>query len=145
MRQILVLILLISSILTLSSCRNTEETVSCFPHAPVNVSLNLNLPSYQNLQTVGGWVYINEQSAGTRGLIVVRTDSGFRVYDRNAPHLCPDTQTTLSVVNNIKIVCEKDGAEWILLTGEPTKTAKIPPKIYPYQYFPSSNILVLYN
>lgn len=127
------------------SCGERNETVRCFPIVPINVVLNLSLPAYQNLQNVGGWLYINEQSSGTRGLIVVKTTTGFMIYDRNAPQLCPDTNTTLEVVDNLKIVCPKDGAEWILLTGQPTKVAAIPPKIYPYVYNPSSNSLTIYN
>ena len=90
-------IILIFSLLNITSCNNREETVSCFPSTPINVVLNLNLPTYFTLQNVGGWIYVNEQQAGTRGLIVVRSSNGFKIYDRNAPHICPDTNTTLSV------------------------------------------------
>ena len=88
---------------------------------------------------------MDEQGSGTRGLIVLRTNGGFKVYDRNAPHLCPGTDTTLTVIENIKIYCAKDQSEWILLTGEPIKVAQIPPKVYPYQYDPGSNVLSIYN
>ncbi|MCZ2083194.1 MULTISPECIES: hypothetical protein [unclassified Kaistella] len=137
-------IILIFSVLNITSCSNREETISCFPNTPINVVLNLNLPTYFTLQNVGGWIYVNEQQAGTRGLIVVRTTNGFKVYDRNAPHLCPDNNTTLSVENDIKIVCPKDGAEWITITGEPTKIAQVPPKTYPYSYDTNVKILSIY-
>lgn len=140
-----ILTLLIFTSLTTIFCRSADETVNCFPNSPISVMLNLNLPSYQNLNNVGGWVYVNEQGSGTRGLIVLRTNGGFKVYDRNAPHLCPATETTLSVVDNIKLYCPADKSEWILLTGEPIKVAQIPPKIYPYQYDPNSNVLSIYN
>lgn len=150
--QIAAIILLIFSVLPISkSCSDRNDTVGCFPETVVDVVLNLNLPAYQNLQNVGGWVYINEQSSGTRGLIVVcaSTDSfgnkGFKIYDRNAPHLCPDNDTTLEVVNDIKIRCPKDGAEWILLTGEPTNISQVPPKNYFYSYDNSANYLTIYN
>ncbi|QOW11608.1 hypothetical protein Q73A0000_15110 [Kaistella flava (ex Peng et al. 2021)] len=138
------LIILLFSILNFSSCSNREETVSCFPSTPINVVLNLNLPTYFTLQNVGGWIYINEQQSGTRGLIIVRTTTGFKVYDRNAPHICPDSNTTLSVENDIKIVCPKDGAEWITITGEPTKISQVPPKTYPYSYDTYTKILSVY-
>lgn len=137
-------IILIFSVLNSTSCSNREETISCFPVTPINVVLNLNLPTYFLLQNVGGWLYVNEQQSGTRGLIVVKTTNGFKVYDRNAPHLCPDTNTTLSVENDIKIVCPKDGAEWITITGEPTKIAQVPPKTYPYSYDSNTKILSIY-
>ena len=137
-------IILIFSLLNITSCNNREETVSCFPSTPINVVLNLNLPTYFTLQNVGGWIYVNEQQAGTRGLIVVRSTSGFKIYDRNAPHICPDTNTTLSVENDIKIVCPKDSAEWITITGEPTKISQVPPKTYPYSYDTNTKILSIY-
>lgn len=137
--------ILIINLLNFSACSEREETVSCFPSVPVSVVLNLNLPSYYPLQNVGGWIYVDEQSSGTRGLIVVRTTNGFKVYDRNAPHICPDTNTTLAVESNIKIVCPKDGAEWILLTGEPTKISQISPKTYRYNYDSPTGTLTIYN
>lgn len=138
-------IILIFNLLNFSACSEREETVNCFPNVPINVVLNLNLPSYYPLQNVGGWIYVDEQSSGTRGLIVVRTTNGFKVYDRNAPHLCPDNNTTLEVENNIKIMCPQDGAEWILITGEPTKIAKIAPKTYRYNFDSLTGILTIYN
>ena len=144
--RIAILIVLIFNLLTItSSCSERNETVNCFPNVNVSVILNLNLPSYFNLQNVGGWIYVDEQSSGTRGLIIVRTTTGFKIYDRNAPHICPSNDTTLNVVSNIKIVCAKDNSEWILLTGQPTAIAKIPPKTYPYSFNQNTNVLTIYN
>lgn len=139
------IILIFSALIITNACGNREETVSCFPNSPINVTLNLSLPAYQNLQNVGGYIYVNEQSSGTRGLIVVRSTNSFKAYDRNAPHICPDTNTTLEVRNTTKIVCPKDGAEWILITGEPVKISQVPPKTYPVNYDSSTNTLTIYN
>lgn len=139
----LALFLIINVLSINNSCSERNETVSCFPNSTISVQLNLSLPLYYKLQTVGSWVYVNEVGAGTRGLIVVRTTSGFKVYDRNAPHICPDSNTTLEVKNGISIYCPKDGAEWILLSGSPTNIAKIPPKTYGYSL--NGNILSIYN
>ncbi|GAB0156415.1 hypothetical protein CHRYSEOSP005_16800 [Chryseobacterium sp. Alg-005] len=137
--------LLIFSNLSINSCGSTDDTVSCFPNTPINVTLNLNLPAYNVLNQVGGWMYVNEQQSGTRGLIIVRaSDTNFKVYDRNAPHICPDTNTTLEVKDNISIICPKDNATWILLTGQPTAVSSVPPKTYPYNYDPSGKILTVY-
>lgn len=138
-------ILLIFSTLNMNSCSNREETVSCFPNVPINVVLNLNLPAYYDLQNVNGWIYVNQQESGTRGLIVVRTTNGFKIYDRNAPHICPDNNTTLNVEANIKIVCPKDNAEWILLTGEPTKISQLPPKTYRYSFDANAGVLSIFD
>ena len=138
-------ILLVFSLLSLViSCESRADTVSCFPSQIINVQLNLNLPAYANDLNTKGWIYINEQQSGTRGLILVKTGTGFKVYDRNAPHLCPDANTTLEVQNNIKIVCPKDGAEWILQDGTPIKGSGLPPKSYNYSYNAATGDLLIY-
>ena len=141
-----IFILLISSNLTINSCGSREDTVNCFPNVPINVSLNLNLPSYYALNNINGWIYVNEQQSGTRGLIIVRTANGFKVYDRNAPHLCPDSNTTLEVKDNIAIICPQDNTRWILSTGQPESGAQtsLPPKTYPYNYDAASKTLNVY-
>ena len=138
-------ILLIFSLLSLViSCESRADTVSCFPSQIINVQLNLNLPAYANDLNTKGWIYINEQQSGTRGLILVKTGTGFKVYDRNAPHLCPDANTTLEVKDRIKIVCPKDGAEWILQDGTPIKGSGLPPKSYDYSYNAATGELLIY-
>ena len=132
-------ILLVFSLLSLViSCESRAETVSCFPSQIINVQLYTNLPAYANDLNTKGWIYINE-------LILVKTGTGFKVYDRNAPHLCPDTNTTLKVdENSIKIICPKDGAEWILQDGTPIKGSGLPPKSYDYSYNAATGELLIY-
>lgn len=145
MRKISILFLFVLfSVLSWHSCQREPETAPCFPNSSINVVLNVSLPAYQNLQSVFGWTYVQEQNAGTRGLIVVRTSGGFMVYDRNAPHLCPGEKTTLVVVDGNKIVCPADGSEWMLHTGGPIKGASVPPKMYPYTFDPATNQLRIY-
>lgn len=140
-----IITLLIFNILAINSCSRREDTVSCFPTNPINVTINLNLPAYYSLNQVGGWVYINQEQSGSRGLIVVRaSDNTFKAYDRNAPHICPDGNTTLEVQDNIRVVCPKDNAQWILLTGQPTAVSNVPPKTYLYNYNPSTKDLNIY-
>ena len=46
--------------------------------------------------------------------------------------------------DKIRIVCPKDNAQWILLTGQPTAVANVQPKTYLYNYDPSGKILNIY-
>lgn len=143
-----IFILLIFSNLSINSCGSREDTVNCFPNNPINVTLNLNLPAYNNLNYDDGWIYVNEQQSGTRGLIIVRVGNTFKIYDRNAPHLCPDNDTTLEVTkDNLSVLCPKDGTKWMLRTGQPQDGAKtgLPPKTYTsYNYDPASKTLTIY-
>lgn len=145
LRYSLFLKLLIFSNLIFTQCSNREETVSCFPNSNIDVYINLNLPAYQSLQNIGGWVYINEQESGTKGLIIVNTSNGYLAFDRNAPHLCPDTDTQLIVENGNKIVCPKDQAEWILITGQPIAISPVSPKKYYVYHNPSNHSLTITN
>ncbi len=139
--------LIISSLILTKSCKERDDTVSCFPDSVISVQLNLNLPAYYKLQTIGSWVYVNEVGAGTNGLIIYRATSGFMIYDRNAPHICPDSDTILEVENSTKVVCPHDDAEWFLTNGQPlNSTAKTGLKTYrSYTFDASSNILSIYN
>ncbi len=120
-------------------CNSDDGTVSCVPNTIVNVSININLPLYSNLNNPGGWVYVNGTMAGTRGIIVVRTASGYKAYDRNAPHICPTEKSTLVVKEDFFIECEVDGAKWALINGMPIKDTKAVRDMRTYQVYASPN------
>lgn len=135
-------VLLLAFILIFQSCNSDDGTVSCVPITTVSVSINTTLPLYSDLNNPGGWVYVNGPMAGTRGILVIRTASGYRAYDRNAPHICPAEKTTLYVKDDIKIVCDADGSEWMLLTGQPTKVANRAPRMYQVYANPNGVITI---
>lgn len=144
--QIIAPTLLIFSLLKiLTSCGNREETTSCFPNQNISVQINLSLPAYYQLQNIGGWIYISEQQSGTKGLIITRTSSEFKIYDRNAPHICPDTNTTLEVEGGTLVICKKDNAKWFLNSGAPAEISPYPLKQYFYSFNASTNVLNIYN
>ncbi|QHN66066.1 hypothetical protein DBX24_00155 [Bergeyella cardium] len=121
--------------------------MSCFPKQYINFNLDLNFPSYNSLQHAGNWLYIDIDGSGTKGVIIYNKGTEFKIYDRNAPHLCPDENTTLEVIRDSsgfnKIHCKKDNSEWLLETGEPLKNTQVPPKTYRYTF--ENNILTVYN
>lgn len=140
------------SVLALSpiSCDNNDGVSNCFPNQYINFSINLNASTYYKLQTPGGWDYTKgEDGTGTRGLIIYNIDGrNFHIFNRNAPHLCPDSNTTLEVITDSdgfqKIHCPKDGAKWLLFSGEPLEKANIPPRKY-HNYQISNGILHIFN
>lgn len=102
------------------SCNDDDSTVNCFPDVNVAAQYNLSLPSFANLNFPNGYVILEPDGTnGSRGMIIVNTGNGFNAYDRNAPHICPSDNTTLTVQDEIRIVCPADGAEWVLRTGQP--------------------------
>ncbi|WP_413533857.1 hypothetical protein [Empedobacter brevis] len=104
------------------ACSSDDGTVSCVPNTTVRASINPNLIEFADLNS-RNWVYLNGPLTGTRGLIVVKTASGYKAFDRNAPHICPGDKTTLVVKNDWIIECEADGAKW-MLTGSPIEGTK---------------------
>ena len=124
-----IFIVLFSTIF-MTSCDSDDGQKSCNPEYLISASINVNLPLYSEVET-RGWTYIGGEGTGTRGLILVKTNSGYKAYDRNAPHICPTANSVLEVVDDIKLYCPEDGAEWILLTGEPILIADRAPRVYP--------------
>lgn len=116
---------------------------TCLPQYNISISINVNLPLYSQLVTGVGWTYVSGEGAGPRGLIVVNTGTGFKAYDRNAPHICPTANSTLEVVDDMMIYCPEDEAEWILLTGQPLKVADRPPRTY--QAVRNGDIITIFN
>ncbi|MDO5510024.1 MAG: hypothetical protein Q4F57_04960 [Weeksellaceae bacterium] len=114
------IILALISFMVLTSCNMDEGYTSCLPRMEVNAVYSLLMPYFAPLNSPMGYVVLpSDGTNGTQGMIIINTGNGFRAYDRNAPHLCPDTNTVLIVEDDLKIVCPADGAEWLLLTGEP--------------------------
>lgn len=66
--------------IALFGCEKEEPHV---PNIATNISINLNLPSYNALQNPGGWLYL---TGGSEGIIVYRlTDQDFVALDRHCP------------------------------------------------------------
>ncbi|MFV0305216.1 MAG: hypothetical protein ACK5IC_07035 [Moheibacter sp.] len=124
------------------SCSDDDGQKDCNPAYAISVSINIGLPLYSELET-RGWTYVGGAGTGSRGIIVVKTNSGYKAYDRNAPHICPTVNSTLEVIEDIKLYCPEDEAEWILLTGQPLKGADRAPRTYTAQRV--GDIVNIYN
>ncbi len=136
-----VLMIAVSLVFT-ASCSDDDGQKNCNPEYLISASINVILPLYSELET-RGWTYVGGEGTGTRGIIVVKTTSGYKAYDRNAPHICPTTNSTLEVLDDIKLYCAEDGAEWILLTGQPIHTADRAPRVY--QAVRNGDIITIFN
>ncbi len=75
--------LLFSAAMVLSAgCR--KEPIGGVPLTPVDISININNPSYADLAVPGGWLYL---TGGSMGLIVYRqTNESFVAMDRHCPY-----------------------------------------------------------
>lgn len=97
--------LFLSLIVFLFACKkNKTQPV---PNIPFDITININLPSYNSLIGVGGWAYV---SGGSRGIIVYRRSiDEFVAFDRHSPAdpegtcpepLYPDPDNFLTLIDS---------------------------------------------
>lgn len=87
------------------------------PNYNVNYTVNLNLPSNNNLLNTAGGVLINTAGVGIRGIFVFNTGNNVYVaYDAACPNQALSDCSSMTL-NGINAVCPCDGAEYSLFTG----------------------------
>lgn len=96
-----------------SSCKNEEYPI---PDVPVNISINLDLPSYQALNAPGGYVYVN---GGSRGIVVYRNFDDFVALDRHSTYNSTDPCAIVSVnpANQFELIDTCSGAIYSIMNG----------------------------
>jgi nitrite reductase/ring-hydroxylating ferredoxin subunit len=91
----------------LSSAGCKKDRPGGVPFTQVDISININNPSYIDLSVPGGWLYL---TGGSMGLIVYRqTNETFAVMDRHCPYqpteLCQVHVDSSEVVARDKYCC----------------------------------------
>lgn len=91
------------------------------PNFSFDFSINLTLPSYSDLNGVGGWAYV---SGGSKGIIVYRRNvEEFIAFDRHSPadeNGDCDTPLYPDVDNNyLQLLDDCNGAIFSLYDGSP--------------------------
>lgn len=133
----------ISILLISSKCHKNQNDI--IPNIPFDITIDLNLPSYNELTGVGGWAYVN---GGSRGIIVYRRSiDEFIAFDRHSPAdpagtcflpLFPDATNFLV----LKDTC--NNATFSLYDGSPMTNSEYGLRQYATQ-FNGSNLLRIYN
>lgn len=98
----------------LSACKKEQQTG--VPPVGVDITLNVNLPEFANLQIPGGWVYL---TGGAQGIIVYRQSiDQFTALDRHCPHdnasTCRATVDESNVLATDTTCC---GSQYLLFDG----------------------------
>lgn len=78
-------ILIIAIILVTFSCKKSKSINNDpIPDLPVNITINMALPLYSHLQSIGTHVY---EQGGVKGIVIVHhSDDNFYAFDRNCPY-----------------------------------------------------------
>lgn len=110
--------LIILCALSLSDCRkqSNEHTI---PAVSVNIEIDVNLPQYNDLNFIGGCVYLK---GGYNGIIAYRqTLEIINAYERQAPYKVADGCKVMVDSVNISVLDTCSGSEWLLYDGQITK------------------------
>lgn len=95
------------------SCGKNRSTI---PNVLVDITVNVNNPSYMNLTVVGGYMYF---SGGSRGIIAFRKSTDeFNAFDRHCPYQAEETCGILSIQSdNVTMKCACCASVYSLYDG----------------------------
>ncbi|NDV41781.1 Rieske (2Fe-2S) protein [Flagellimonas sediminis] len=80
--------------------------------------LNLNLPLYTNLNTIGNPVYVGNNGVGTRGAFVIKSSlDTYYAFEASCPNHTPNSCSTMSI-DGQNVVCSCEGYTYNLFTGQ---------------------------
>ncbi|MFT5753748.1 MAG: nitrite reductase/ring-hydroxylating ferredoxin subunit [Flavobacterium sp.] len=111
------------------------------PDYSVNINVNLNLPTFSNLQFPGNGVLINTAGVGIRGVFVFNTGTGYTAFDAACPNQVLSDCSSMTL-NGINAKCSCDDAEYSLYTGL-SEGKNYPMKSYRTEV--NGNIIRVYN
>lgn len=123
------------------ACKKQQQQV---PLASVNFSINISNPSYLNIQSPGGWVYV---SGGSMGLIIYRnSQTEFSAYDRHSPYMVENRCRVEVDSSNFFVIDYCSDSKFLLTDGSPVSgPASNSLTTYQTSFNQNSNVLRVYN
>ena len=126
------------------SCKKKNKNHP-IPSIPIDITIDLTLPSYTALNGVGGWCYVN---GGIKGIIVYRMSPDvFVAWERQSPedpeNTCA-TALTPDEENFLELVDACSGARFSLYDGSPVSGSEWGLRQY-QTLWDGSNLLRIYN
>lgn len=115
------------------------------PHLPnysFSFVIDMNLPSFTQLQFPSNAIRVLQPGVGVRGIIVFNTGSGFRAYDAGCPNQPVQACSTMTL-SGIFAECPCDSEQYNLFTGLSNNNLPFPMK--PYRVEVSGNMLRVFN
>jgi len=149
-------VLLVIFILGFNISCNKDNINPYMPNVPINITIDPNSTLIQELNTVGGWVYLDEKPgifipSGSRGVMVYRKDvREFLAFERqppNDPNNCCDGIICTKLIIGEYFPLAKDtctGTSYLLLDGSIVEGEGRFPLIQ-YQAIYDGNLLHIYN
>ena len=82
---------------------------------------NLNLPLYSPLTNTGSAIYVQSETAGTRGVFIINSgftgSNQFRAFEASCPNHAPNNCSTMSL-NGQVVTCSCEEYQYSLFTGQ---------------------------
>lgn len=80
--------------------------------------LNLNLPLYSGLNTIGNPVYVGNNGVGTRGAFVIKSGlDTFFAFEASCPNHAPNNCSTMTI-DGQNVTCSCEDYTYSLFTGQ---------------------------
>jgi len=97
------------------------------PDTQVNVTIDLNLPSYQNLLVPGGYKLLSKTenpSFGIKGILIYNHGGNYLAYERACPHL-EVAECTAMTFDGLLLKCTCDNSVFNIFNGGVSQTAGV--------------------
>ena len=121
------------------SCQKEEDYIQ---NVVVDINLNLTLPGFSDLQTVGNYIFI---TGGVKGIIVYRQGfDSYKTYDRNCSFEPSLSCARIDSVNSSIAICKCCNSKFLLSDGTPFDGPALLP-LKQYQNNLSEDFLYIYN
>ena len=128
------------SCLLFLSCQKQDDYVQ---NVIVDIDLNLTLPEFAELQTVGNFVFI---TGGVKGIIVYhQAFDMYKTYDRNCTYQPSLSCAKIDSVNSSIAICSCCDSKFLLTQNGQTIDG---PALLPLKQYPNNllgDILYIYN
>lgn len=143
MRFVKLQIFLFLALVFFAGCKKNKNHP--IPSIPFDFQIDLSLPSYQDLNGVGGWAFVN---GGIKGIIVYRQSYDvFVAWERQSPTdenaACP-TGLIPDTTNFLQLDDPCSDAVFSMYDGSPIANSEWGLRQYRTEWY-GSNILRLYN
>lgn len=115
--------------------------------------VNLNLPLYNSLTTIGNAIYIDNPNVGVRGIFVINAGIGvgnntFLAWEASCPNHTPNSCSTMALVGGTSCTCSCEDYEYTLFTGQLLTEPQGEERVYGllnYQTRVNGNIITIFN
>lgn len=116
--------------LGLTACRDNTSQV---PLVQVNITINVNEPSFFDIQAPTGWTYI---TGGSRGIIIYRNSiDEFTALDRHATYNVPSGCAVTVADDGVLLDDPCSDSQWLIVDGSVVNgPANTPLKQYNTQF-----------